>query len=221
MSYIEISNYTKKIKDNIVLNEINLSLDKNKIYGFVGINGSGKTMLFRAISGLITPTTGSVYVDGIKVGNGKHPKNVGLLIENANLWMELSAFENLDLLNSLSSTQVSRNEINNLISEFGLDPKSKKAFKAFSLGMKQKLRIAQAFMGNPELMLLDEPTNALDEESAEYFKKRLLKAKNNGATILIASHSSEDINRLCDEIVYMKDGKIIDKERVDKNEKNA
>lgn len=214
MSYIKIENYTKKIKDNVVLDDISLSLDKNKIYGFVGINGSGKTMLLRAISGLITPSAGKITVDNVAVGNGNHPKSVGLLIENANLWEELSAFENLKVLNSMSKIKVSDEEIKKLISDFGLDPESKKPFKAFSLGMKQKLRIAQVFMGAPELVILDEPTNALDEKSTEYLRQYILKEKERGKTVLLASHSRYDIEMLCDEIIYMESGKVTKQEKV-------
>ena len=137
MSYIKIENYTKKIKKNIVLNCISLNLEKNKIYGFVGINGSGKTMLFRAISGLIKPTSGTVVVDNIEIKNGHHPENLGLLIENADFWNELSAFENLNVLNHMSKSKLSKEEIFLLIDEFGLDSKSEKPYSAFSLGMKQ------------------------------------------------------------------------------------
>lgn len=218
MSYIEIENFTKKIKNNIVLDKINLSLEKGKIYGFVGINGSGKTMLFRAIAGLLNSSEGHITVDNIKVGNGKHPLSIGLLIENANLWGDLSAFDNLKILNSMSKSQISNDEIKVLISDFGLNPDSKKTFNAFSLGMKQKLRIAQAFMGDPELLVLDEPTNALDEKSIENLRKRILAHKNKGNTVLLASHSKTDIDILCDEIIYMDLGKITRREKVTSNE---
>ena len=210
MSYIKIENYTKKIKKNIVLNCISLNLEKNKIYGFVGINGSGKTMLFRAISGLIKPTSGTVVVDNIEIKNGPHPENLGLLIENADFWNELSAFENLNVLNHMSKSKLSKEEIFLLIDEFGLDSKSEKPYSAFSLGMKQKLRLIQAFMNNPDLIILDEPTNALDEKSILNLRKRILKEKSNGKTILIASHSKEEIQELCDEIIFIESGKIKD-----------
>ena len=210
MSYIKIENYTKKIKKNIVLNCISLNLEKNKIYGFVGINGSGKTMLFRAISGLIKPTSGTVVVDNIEIKNGHHPENLGLLIENADFWNELSAFENLNVLNHMSKSKLSKEEIFLLIDEFGLDSKSEKPYSAFSLGMKQKLRLIQAFMNNPDLIILDEPTNALDEKSILNLRKRILKEKSNGKTILIASHSKEEIQELCVEIIFIESGKIKD-----------
>lgn len=214
MSYINIEHFNKTIKKNTILDDINLSLSKGMIYGFVGINGSGKTMLFRAISGLISATSGSITIDGIKIGNGVHPKNVGLIIENADLWGNLSSFENLNILNTMSDNTISKKEIKELISEFGLDPESKKSYNAFSLGMKQKLRLAQAFMGNPELLILDEPTNALDEKSIEKLRILIAQQKENGTTILLASHSSEDIHMLCDKIIYMENGKITKIEEV-------
>lgn len=218
MSYIEIKNFSKEIKKRTILENINLSLDKNKIYGFVGVNGSGKTMLFRAITGLLNATDGSITVDGVQVGKGIHPESVGILIENADLWNDLSAYENLKTLNSMSRNKVSNEEIKSLIEEFGLDPNSKKPFKAFSLGMKQKLRLAQAFMGDPEILILDEPTNALDEESVEKLRLRILESKKNGATVLLASHSSVDIEMLCDEIIYMYEGKVTKTEEAAKND---
>ncbi len=217
MGYIEIQNFSKEIKRNVILDNLNLQLEKHKIYGFVGINGSGKTMLLRAIAGLISATDGKIIVDGVQVGKGIHPKSMGLLIENADLWNDLSAFENLDILNSMGKTKISKEEIKKLISDFGLDPNSKKSFKAFSLGMKQKLRIAQAFMGNPDLLVLDEPTNALDEKSVAYLRQRIKDFKANGGTVLLASHSSVDIEMLCDEIIFMDSGKITAQRQVAHN----
>lgn len=208
MNYIEIENLTKTIKDNVILDNITLSLEKNKIYGFVGINGSGKTMLLRAISGLITASNGIVLVDGVKIGNGVHPKSIGLLIENADLWNELTAFENLKILNKMSSNPIPENEISKILDKVGLDSKSKKTYKTFSLGMKQKLRIAQAFMGEPDLLVLDEPNNALDEKSVDNLRRMIMDSKNKGATILLASHSNVDIEILCDEIIYIEKGKV-------------
>lgn len=216
MSYINIEQYTKKIKDNVILDNISIQLEKNRIYGFVGINGSGKTMLFRAIVGLISPTEGKIIVDNTEVGNGKHPKSVGLVLENANLWAELSAYDNLKILNKMSNNPISNEEIKSILVNFGLEPNSKKVFKAFSLGMKQKLRLAQAFMGNPELIVLDEPTNALDENSVKNIHQFIKHQKEKGATILLASHSKVDIECLCDEIIYMDSGKITKHEKVKK-----
>ena len=214
MSYIVIENVTKTIKNNLILDNINLLLEKNKIYGFVGINGSGKTMLFRTIAGLIGYDNGSVKVDGTEIKNGVHPKKTGLLIENADLWMELTAMENMKILNRLSTNTISDEKIEEILTYFGLDPKSKKPYKAFSLGMKQKLRISQAFMGEPELIILDEPTNALDENSIIKLREYIIDKKKKGATILLASHSRTEIELLCDEIIFMDEGKITKLEKV-------
>lgn len=218
MSKITVENFTKTIKHNTVLDNINVTFESGRIYGLVGINGSGKTMLLRAISGLITGTSGFVTVDGVRVGNGKHPRNVGLLIENADLWPYLSAYECLDILNTMSEKKITKDEIKAIISEFDLDPESKKPFKAFSLGMKQKLRLAQVFMSDPDLIILDEPTNALDEGSIERLRERILNERAKGKTVLLASHSSEDVRLLCDEIIYMNEGKITGREIIEKNE---
>ncbi|MGN0529975.1 MAG: ABC transporter ATP-binding protein [Eubacterium sp.] len=218
MSYIEINHFTKIIKKNTILSDISLNLEKGRAYGFLGINGSGKTMLFRSICGLMNATEGSISVDSITVGNGIHPKNTGLLLENADLWNELSAFENLNILNTMSNKKISKEEIKNIIADFGLDPESKKPFKSFSLGMKQKLRLAQAFMGEPELLILDEPTNALDEESKKHLTDRLLEEKKKGTTILLASHIKEDIQAVCDTIICLKNGEIEKTEDIRKGE---
>lgn len=220
MSYIEIEHYTKKIKKNVVLDDICLSLEKNKIYGFVGINGSGKTMLLRAISGMISPTSGKVTVDGVVVGKGIHPKSTSILIENADLWADMTALESLNLLNAFSSNKVSRERIKETLSKFGLDPQSKKPYKAFSLGMKQKLRLSQVFMADNDLLILDEPTNALDEQSIGILRSEILHRKEIGSTVLLASHSKVDIECLCDEIIFMKDAKVVKQEKRNGNEES-
>lgn len=208
MSYIEIKNLTKIINGNVILDDVTLSLEKNKIYGFVGINGSGKTMLLRAIAGLITANEGTVIVDNMKIGKGIHPESVGLLIENADLWSDLTALENLKILNKMSRKCVSDEALVSMLEKVGLESKKTKIYKAFSLGMKQKLRIAQAFLGEPDLLILDEPNNALDEKSVENLRNMILESKEKGSTVLLASHSNADIEILCDEIIFIESGKI-------------
>lgn len=208
MGYIAINNYTKKIKKRTVLDNINLTFDKGKIYGLVGKNGCGKTMLLRGICGFITASQGEIIINNIKVGNGKFAPSFGTVIENTELYNNLTAFENLSLLSSFSKNRVDKEVINYWIKRFGLEPTSKKKYGEFSLGMRQRLSLAQAFMERPELIVLDEPTNALDEKGIKEFHEIALEAKNNGATIIIASHSKEDIDILCDKIFCMENGKI-------------
>lgn len=211
MSFIEIRNYTKKINNNFVLDNINLSLDKGKIYGLVGENGSGKTMLLRAVCGLISPTEGDVFVDGKKVGNGVYPDSVGLVIENVFLFEYMSAFKNLKMLNGISKNKITDAEIKEWIKRFGLDPDDKRSLKKYSLGMCQKVSLIQAFMNKPELIILDEPTNALDEKSVLFLKQLIKDFKNRNITFVVASHDRETINDICDEIIEMRGGKIVKK----------
>ena len=208
MGYIAINNYTKKIKKRTVLDNINLTFDKGKIYGLVGKNGCGKTMLLRGICGFITASQGEIIINNIKVGNGKFAPSFGTVIENTELYNNLTAFENLSLLSSFSKNRVDKEVINYWIKRFGLEPTSKKKYGEFSLGMRQRLSLAQAFMEQPELIVLDEPTNALDKKGIKEFHEIALEAKNDGATIIIASHSKEDIDILCDKIFCMENGKI-------------
>lgn len=208
MGYIAINNYTKKIKKRTVLDNINLTFDKGKIYGLVGKNGCGKTMLLRGICGFITASQGEIIINNIKVGNGKFAPSFGTVIENTELYNNLTAFENLSLLSSFSKNRVDKEVINYWIKRFGLEPTSKKKYGEFSLGMRQRLSLAQAFMEQPELIVLDEPTNALDEKGIKEFHEIALEAKNDGATIIISSHSKEDIDILCDKIFCMENGKI-------------
>lgn len=210
MSYIEIKNYTKKINSNIVLNNINLNFEKGKIYGLVGKNGSGKTMLIRAICGLITATDGDVIVDGVKVGSGIYPDSVGLLIEYITLYEYMTAYKNLKMLNSISKNKISNNEIKAWLENFGLLPDDKRIMKKYSLGMCQKVNLIQAFMNKPELIILDEPTNALDEVTVKLVNKIIREVNAaQGTTFIIASHDKESLNIVCDEIVEIRGGEIV------------
>lgn len=210
MSYIEIKNYSKTIRGICVLDNINLSLEKGNIYGLVGKNGSGKTMLLKAICGLITSTDGEVSVDGKKVGNGTYPESVGLVIGNIFLFEYMSAFKNLKMLNEISENKISDDEIRIWLENFDLNPHDKRAIKKYSLGMCQKVSLIQAFMNKPDLIILDEPTNALDEASIEYLKKIITEVnKNSKTTFIIASHDGQIIDDISDEIITMSGGKIV------------
>lgn len=210
MSYIEIKNYSKAIRGICVLDNINLSLENGNIYGLVGKNGSGKTMLLKAICGLITSTDGEVSVDGKKVGNGTYPESVGLVIGNIFLFEYMSAFKNLKMLNEISENKISDDEIRIWLKNFDLNPHDKRSIKKYSLGMCQKVSLIQAFMNKPDLIILDEPTNALDEASIEYLKKIITEVnKNSKTTFIIASHDGQIIDDISDEIITMSGGKIV------------
>ena len=169
---LQIENLTKKIKGVTVLDNINLTLKGGTCYGFEGKNGSGKTMLMRTICGLIRPTSGVVKFDDKVLGKDySFPPSIGVLIENPAFIPEYSAFKNLKVLASINS-KVTDDEIKEVLVQVGLDPNEKKIYKKFSLGMKQKLGIANAVMGSPKVVLLDEPINAIDESGVENVRKR-------------------------------------------------
>ncbi len=210
--YLKVENLSKEIKNTSILNNINLKLNKGKIYGFRGKNGSGKTMLFRALCGLIKPTEGRVEINGQVLGeNISFPESVGVVIEYPGFLPNLSGYENLKLISEINN-KVGAKEIKEIISAVGLDPEDKKRFKKYSLGMKQRLGIAQALMENPDLIILDEPTNALDSDAILLIKELLINMKNNNKLILLASHDKEELEVLSDEIFYIENGSIINHE---------
>lgn len=202
---VEISNLTKDIKGTKVLNKVNLQLESGKAYGIVGRNGSGKSMLFKAICGLINTTEGSITVFDKVIKNGSFPDDVGMIIENPGFLLQYSAFKNLKILASINN-KISDERIKETIALVGLDPEDKKTVKKFSLGMKQRLGIAQALMENPKLLILDEPMNGLDSEGVKQIREILLKLKSNSVTILLASHNSDDIDEICDCVYTMENG---------------
>lgn len=205
---VVFNNYNKLIKKKEILTDINLTFESGKIYGLHGHNGSGKTMLLRAICGLILPTSGSVTVDGKTVGKDiEFPDSVGVIIENMSLIPEYTGFKNLQLLAEIKK-KIGDSEIRDTLISVGLDPDDKRRVKEYSLGMKQKLNFAQAIMEKPELLLLDEPTNAMDVQTVEKVRNILVEMKEKGTLIIIASHNKEDLDALCDEFIDICDGKI-------------
>lgn len=208
MDKIIIKNATRDIKGVRVLDNINLELDRGGIYGFIGSNGSGKTMLFRAICGLIKLTEGEIEVFSKKIRQDvSFPESLGVIIESIGFWDEYTGFENLYLLSRIKKV-IGKKEIRETLTRVGLNPKDKRTYKKYSLGMKQRLGIAEAIMEKPELLVLDEPTNALDDEGVETVRNILFEEKERGATILIASHNKEDISILCDRIFKMTEGRL-------------
>jgi len=213
MKNIKIENLCKEIKGISILNNINMELESGKIYGFRGVNGSGKTMLMKAICGLIRTNSGNVYIDGEKVGKDiEFPKSVGVLIENPGLYrFVFPDFENLRMLADIKN-KTSDEEIKDMLSRFGLDPEDKKKVKKYSLGMKQKVGIAEAFIDTPELLMLDEPFNALDDKTVEILKGMIKEYRREDRIIILTSHDAGMLEDLCDKIYYLEEGKLVKEE---------
>lgn len=204
----QLVNISKMIKGHSILSDINLKLEGGKIYGLIGENGSGKTMLLRIMSGLINPTSGCIKIDG-KICNiaKKRNINIGVIIENVCLYQDMTALDNLRYLASINKI-ATQQDIYNILKAVGLDPNDKRKVRKYSLGMRQKLSIAQCFMENPDLILLDEPTNGLDAESTKKVLNLIKSSSERGAIILLVSHIKDDIFNICDTIYLMEKGKI-------------
>lgn len=201
-----IKNMSKEIKGKTILNNVNLTLESGNVYAFVGENGAGKTMLFRAASGLMKLSGGSVYLDDKKLHHDFEVlPNLGIMMENEGLYPELSGYENLKLLAKIRG-RVGKEEIIQWIKKVGLNPSDKKIFRKYSLGMKQRLVFAQALMETPDILMLDEPTNALDANGMDIIRKLIIEEKERGALVMIASHNKEDIKIMADEVYFIKDG---------------
>ena len=204
---VRLEDYCKSFKSAEVLKNINLTLESGKVIGLKGKNGSGKTMLMRAISGLILPTSGKVYINDKELGRHISFPSIGILIENPSFISNYTGFKNLKILASIQN-RISDDEIRDAIRKVGLDPDDKRTFKKYSLGMKQRLGIAAAIMERPDIVILDEPINALDEAGAGLIKGLLDELKANGSLIIIACHDTEELNYLSDEIYEIYDGEI-------------
>lgn len=208
---IKITNLTKTIKGVKVLNNINLNLEKGKIYGLRGKNGSGKTMLMRAICGLILPTEGTIEINDKLLGKDiSFPESVGALIESPAFISNYSGFKNLKIIASINN-RIDDERIKESISLVGLDPEDKKKFRKYSLGMKQRLGIACAIMESPEIIVLDEPTNALDEKGVLLVREILMRHRGD-SIIIVACHDREELDLLADEIIEMEEGRVVNHE---------
>lgn len=207
---IQLQNVTKRIKENTVLDNVSYTFKSGFVYGLYGQNGSGKTMLLRAISGLIDLDSGSIFIDGEKLHDKiEFPPETGIVIENMELLPECSAKRNLQMLAKIKNIADEKDIIFSL-ERVGLDPDSDKKVKKFSLGMKQRLNIAQAIFENQKIILLDEPTNALDEDAVQLIYKIIREEKSRGATIIVATHHKEDLKEVCDVILKIAEGKIVE-----------
>lgn len=198
---IKAEHISKTLKGKKVLDDITANFEQGKIYGVVGANASGKTMLFRALAGLIHLDSGTVKISSPQC-------NIGVIVENPGFLLSYTGFENLKFLASIRR-QISDHQITETMNDVGLSASDKRKVKAYSLGMKQKLAIAQAVMERPEILILDEPTRGLDQESVISIRKLLINLNQAGTTILISSHNPEDISVLASQIYRIENGKLV------------
>lgn len=204
-NYITIKNLSKEIKGNLILNNINLTIKEHEIVGIYGINGSGKSMFLRAISGLIK-YDGHIYFDNVISTNSPLAHDMGILIEHQEFLNEFTGTENLKLLEMLQDHK-SSNEVETILTEVGLDPIDKRKYGKYSLGMKQRLAIGQAMMYTPKIILLDEPTNALDATGIELLVNMILKRKEI-STFVIVSHDLNFLKNISDRMIEIENGGI-------------
>ena len=203
---IKVENVTKSFRKKVVLQDVSAQFDRGKIHGIIGRNGSGKTVLLKCICGFLVTDKGSISVDGRKVMHSC-PQDIGIILETPGFIQNKSGYQNLKMLASIRG-KVGREEIRAVLEKVGLDPDEKKAVRKYSLGMRQRLAIAQAIMESPKLLLLDEPMNGLDKNGVEEIRKILLGLKEEGITILLASHYAEDVDILCDTVCEMDQGRL-------------
>ena len=206
---IEVQNVVKRFRDQVVLKNVSISFEKGKIHGIVGRNGSGKTVLIKCICGLMHPEEGVILVNGKRVGRDVDmPEDIGAIIEAPGFLPNYSGYKNLRFLANIRR-KIGKEEILNVLKTVGLDPESRKHVGKYSLGMRQRLGIAQAIMEDPEILILDEPMNGLDNAGVQDIRALLLELKAQGKTILLASHNHEDIAALCDTVHEM-DGGVLE-----------
>ncbi|WP_036218202.1 ATP-binding cassette domain-containing protein [Lysinibacillus sphaericus] len=209
MALIELVNVSKSFKNNPIFTDISIRFEKGHIYGITGNNGSGKSVLFKMICGFIPTDEGHIIINSDYLEQKtKFPKNFGIIIDRPGYNASKTGFDNLKAL-AIIQNLISDEEIKNAMKIVGLDPDNKQKVKHYSLGMKQKLSLAQAIMENQEVLILDEPFNALDSESVENIRKLLLDYKNKGKTIFLTSHNQEDIDLLCDQVLTIDKHKLL------------
>ncbi len=205
---ITVKKLTKKFKDVTVLDDISVEFESGKVHGLIGRNGSGKTMLMKCICGIVPYKIGEIRVNDKIIGKDVDiPANVGVIIETPGFLPNYSGYNNLKFLAKINN-KIGKDEIKAAIKSVGLNPDDKKQVGKYSLGMRQRLGLAQAIMENPDLLILDEPMNGLDKDGVKDMRQYLLDLKAQGKTILIASHSAEDIDVLCDTVCEMDKGHL-------------
>lgn len=206
---MRVENLTKRFGDVAVLERISMSFEKGKIYGIIGRNGSGKTVLFKTMVGYLKPTDGRVVVGGREIGKDiDFADNMGIIIENPQFLSRYTGYKNLEYLASIRRI-IGKEQIRESMARVGLDYGSRKKVGKYSLGMRQRLGIAQAIMENPEILVLDEPMNGLDSQGVNDVRNILLELKAEGKTVILASHNKEDIEVLCDTVYELDNGRLV------------
>ena len=209
MTKVELIEVTKRIKQATVIDNVTETLYGGSIVGLKGINGSGKTMLMRLISGLIKPTSGLVKINGKVLGKDiSFPESIGMLIENPAFLDHYSGFKNLELLASIKQI-IGAEKIRETITRVDLNPDDGKHYQKYSLGMKQRLGIAAAIMESPDIVILDEPTNSLDSDGVQIVKDIVTEERDRGALVVLANHDYEILKFLSDEIIEIKQGQVV------------
>lgn len=209
MNYVEVTNVSKKYKDKMLVDNVSFEVKKGEILGIVGLNGSGKTVILKCICGLMEYSSGTIKVNDKIIGKEcEYPKNMGVIIETPGFLPYYSGIKNLEYLASLKK-KIGKQEIKDVLVKVGLGGEEKKLVAKYSLGMKQRLGIAQAIMEDPEFLILDEPMNGLDKEGIAEVRRLLLEMKEAGKTMIITSHNEEDIKVLCDKVIEMDKGKLV------------
>lgn len=210
MSEIILNHVSKVFKNTTVIDDVNFTIPHNSIFGLKGINGSGKTMIMRLISGLIYPNSGEIKINGKIIGKDiDFPKSLGMMLENPTFFNRYNGYDNLRIISDIKG-KISEKEIDKTMEKVGLAENGKKKYRKFSLGMKQRLGIAAAIMENPDILILDEPTNSLDESGVEMVKQIVLEAKDKGTTVIISCHDSTFLDTVCDQVAVLVNGKVTD-----------
>lgn len=210
MKIIELKNISKRIKQKDILVDINLSIEEGIVCGFSGPNGAGKSMIFNTIIGFAKPTEGEVWV------NGKHIRvdelfssSIAFSMDSIGMLEDFSVLKNLDLINQLNSHKMTKNELNEMVTYVGLDPNDKRAIKHYSLGMKKRASIACCLINDAPILILDEPSNALDDSGKDFLRQLIIDQKAAGKTILISNHDSVFLNEVSDKIIHISEGRVI------------
>lgn len=211
MGYLELRSISKSIGPDLVLDEVTLSVERGQVVGLEGKNGSGKTMAMRVACGLVRPDAGEVVVDGKTLwSEASFPPSVGLLLEAPSLLGGYSAFDNLKLLASIKGI-AGADVLGRTLERVGLDPGDRKRVRKYSMGMRQRVGIAMALMESPLLLVLDEPTNALDEKGVQMLEAIIHEERSRGAAVLISSHDAEFLDDVCDRVCHMTGGRLLNK----------